>query len=258
MAVSTRSYARSFSNSGGLPNGIKWLLIINIGVFLLQSFGGETLGTVFSYLVLIPEAVVKLFFIWQPFTYMFLHGGIGHVLWNMLALWMFGTELERTWGTRRFLQFYLLCGTGAGVVVVIANYMFGNPGVATVGASGAIYGLLLASAMLWPDRMMLFNFLIPLKMKYYAMIVGALAFMGSFNLNSGVSEVAHLSGMLFGYLQLKQSGHRGSGVIQALQERYEAWRLARAKRRFRVYLNKHGSDKFGSDKFGSDKDSWKN
>src|SRR3982751_2954051 len=104
MALSTRSYARSFSNSGGLPTGIKWLLIINIGVFVLQSFGGSTLEGIFFYLALIPAAVVELFSFWQPFTYMFLHGSVGHVLWNMLALWMFGSELERTWGTRRFIR----------------------------------------------------------------------------------------------------------------------------------------------------------
>ena len=247
MALSTRSYARSFSNSGGLPKGIKWLLIINLGVFVVQQLGDRWLGGLLFYLALTPTLVVESFALWQPFTYMFLHGGVGHVLWNMLALWMFGSELERTWGTRQFLRFYLICGVGAGLVVVVANYMFGNPRIPTVGASGAIYGLLLASAVLWPDRVMLFNFLIPLKMKYYAMIVGALAFFGSFNLNSGVSEIAHLSGMLFGYLQLKNPRRRGS-LMESLKQQYEAWRLARAKRRFQVYMKKHGSDR----------DPWKN
>ena len=83
---------------------------------------------------------------------MFLHGGIWHILWNMLALWMFGAEIEQTWGTRRFLRMYFFCGVGAGICVVILNYLFGSPHVSTIGSSGAIYGILLISAMLWPDR----------------------------------------------------------------------------------------------------------
>src|SRR5437016_4946067 len=172
MAISSRPYYRS---SGGfnsmMPPGIKGLLIANLCVFLLQFFGGRQLSGLFSLFALIPVDVVQRFFIWQPATYMFLHGGIGHILWNMLALWMFGRELEGAWGTRRFLKFYFFCGIGAGFIVVIANYLFGNPASATIGASGAIYGILLASAVLWPDRIMLFNFLIPLKMKYYVMII---------------------------------------------------------------------------------------
>ena len=243
MALSTRSYVRSFSNSGGLPPGIKWLLVSNTAIFLLEFLGGRALSEFFVFFKLYPSAVVKLFFIWQPVTYMFLHGGVGHLLWNMLALWMFGTELERTWGTRRFLRFYTICGVGAGICVVIAHYLYGNPSQGTVGSSGAIYGLLLASAVLWPDRIMLFNFLFPLKMKYYAMIIGALAFLGSLNMNSGVSEVAHLTGMAFGYLQLKSARAATFDPIGIVREQYKAWKLARAKKRFQVYMKKHGSDR---------------
>src|SRR5277367_3220637 len=118
MAYSTRSYARPYSVSGGLPRGIKWLLIVNVAIFLLWYLTrGTRIEEAFSYFALIPAAVVKLFFVWQLVTYMFLHGGIGHILFNMLALWMFGTELERTWGTRRFLRFYFFCGVGAGLCV---------------------------------------------------------------------------------------------------------------------------------------------
>src|SRR5580704_7814958 len=122
MAIGTRSWARSFGFSGGLPRGIKWLLISNIGIFLIQYFAQHfapesALAGLFSYCALVPAAVVKLFFVWQLVTYMFLHAGISHILWNMLALWMFGVEFERLWGTRRFLQFYFFCGIGAGVCV---------------------------------------------------------------------------------------------------------------------------------------------
>ena len=243
MAIGTRSYARSYIGSGGIPPGVRALLIANTAVFLLRFFLGRMLGEVFDYLVLIPAAVVKFFFVWQLGTYMFLHSGIMHILFNMLALWWFGTELERVWGTRRFLQFYFFCGIGAGICVVIANYMFGNPAVATVGASGAIYGVLLASAVLWPDREMLFYFLFPIKMKYFVMLIGAIAFLNSFNPASPVSDVAHLGGMIFGYAFLKMPAVRGWNPLDAVNEAYRQWKLARAKKKFQVYMRKQKSDR---------------
>ncbi len=249
MAIGTRSWARNYVFSGGLPPGIRMLLIVNVAIFVVQFFArGTWLGELFSYGELLPAAVVKLFFVWQLATYMFLHSGIGHILWNMLALWMFGTELERLWGTRRFLQFYFFCGIGAGLCVVLLNYMFGNPNIPTVGSSGAIYGLLLASAVLWPDRQILFSFLIPIKMKYFVMIIGAIAFLNSFNPASPVSDVAHLGGMLFGYIFLKSprlvlSQRPGRPRVRmslagSVRDAYRSWKLARAKRKFEVYMRK--------------------
>ena len=242
MAYSTRTYARSYLSGGGLPPGIKGLLIANTVMFLLESFGGRSLGAVFPYLALVPAAVVKSFFIWQLATYMFLHANVWHILFNMLALWMFGCDLERGWGTRRFLRFYFLCGVGAGVFVVLINYLVSDPTTATIGASGAIYGVLAASATLWPDRIILFNFLFPMKMKYYALLIGALAFYSSFNLNSGVSNVAHLTGLLFGYLYVKMPRVRGFNPLASVTDGYRTWRLQRAKRKFQVYLRKQKSD----------------
>jgi membrane associated rhomboid family serine protease len=253
MAIGTRSWARSYVFSGGLPPGIKMLLLVNVGIFLLRFFLGRTsLGELFTYFALIPTEVVTHLFVWQLATYMFLHSGIAHILWNMLALWMFGTELERLWGTRRFLQFYFFCGIGAGLCVIVGNYLFGNPNVATVGSSGAIYGLLLASAVLWPDRQILFSFLIPIKMKYFVIIIGAIAFLNSFNPASPVSDVAHLGGMLFGYVFLKIPGQALPGsrrrrprvsITGSLRNTYRNWKLARAKRKFEVYMRKQKSDR---------------
>jgi membrane associated rhomboid family serine protease len=241
MAYSTRSYARPYSISGGLPRGIKWLLIVNVTIFLLQYF---TPGAgIWDYFHLSPRDTVTRLFVWQVATYMFLHGGIWHILWNMLALWMFGTEIERTWGTRRFIRFYFFCGIGAGICVVLLNYLFGNPNVATIGSSGAIYGILLVSAVLWPDRIILFSFLFPIKMKYFVMIIGAIAFLSSFDVNSGVSNFAHLGGMAFGYLFLKLPKTRGFDPFESLQQAYKAWKLARAKKKFQVYLRKQRSDR---------------
>jgi len=243
MAIGTRSYARGYLSSSGLPPGLRALLIANVAVFLVQFFSRGALDGLFGPLALRPSDVVTRLMIWQLATYMFLHGGLGHILWNMLALWMFGREFEQLWGTRRFLRFYFFCGIGAGVCVVIANYLFGNPRVATIGSSGAIYGILLASAVLWPDRQILFYFLIPVKMKYFVAIIGAIAFLNSFNTNSPVSDVAHLGGMLFGYIFLKMPRMRGIDPVGSLKESYNTWKLARAKRKFQVYMRKKGSDR---------------
>jgi len=243
MAIGTRSYARSYLLSGGIPPGVRALLIANVAVFLIQSLTRGMLEELFGYLVLIPAAVVKFFFIWQLATYMFLHAGLLHILFNMLALWWFGSELERAWGTRKFLRFYFFCGIGAGICVVIGNYLFGNPAIATVGASGAIYGVLLASAVLWPDREMLFYFLFPIKMKYFVMLIGAIAFYNSFNPASPVSDVAHLGGMLFGYAFIKAPRVKGFDPLQSARDSYHQWKLARAKRKFQVYMRKQKSDR---------------
>jgi membrane associated rhomboid family serine protease len=241
MAIGTRSYTRGYLSSSGLPPGIRALLVSNVAIFVIYFFSSRGLRAVFDLLALRPADVVTHFYLWQLVTYSFLHGGIGHILFNMLALWMFGTEFERLWGTRRFLRFYFFCAAGAGLCVIVGNYLFGNPEVATIGSSGAIYGILLASAVMWPDRQMLFYFLIPLKMKYFVMIIGAIAFFNSFNPASPVSDVAHLGGMLFGYVFLKLPRMRNADPIGALQESYERWKLERAKRKFQVYMRKQGS-----------------
>ena len=259
MGYSTRSYARGYISSFGLPPGLRALLIANTGIFLVQFFTrGTRMEDFFAYFALVPSAVVKLFFVWQLVTYMFLHGGIMHILWNMLALWMFGRELEAAWGTRRFLQFYFFCGVGAGLCVIAGNYLFGNPNIPTLGSSGAIYGILLASAVLWPNRELLFYFLIPVKMKYFVAIIGAIAFLESFNASSPVSNVAHLGGMLFGYAFLKMPKVRNVDPLGAIHHSYRQWKLARAKRKFQVYLRKEGSGKEGSGKGGSGGGSWVN
>jgi membrane associated rhomboid family serine protease len=117
-----------------------------------------------------------------------------------------------------------------------------------VGASGAIYGIFLVAAVLWPDRIIIF-YIFPIKLKYFVMILGAIEFFGLRDLNSGVSNVAHLSGMLFGYIFLKMPKVRSFDAVTPLTDSYKAWKLARAKRKFQVYLKK---------KQGSDTDRWVN
>jgi membrane associated rhomboid family serine protease len=233
-------YRSSFTTSDYLPAGVKWLLIANIAMFL-PYYMIPALKEHLDLLALAPELVVKHFAIWQLATYMFLHGGIGHILFNMLALWMFGAVLERDWGTRLFLKYYFLCGIGAGLCDVMLNVAMGNWRTSTIGASGAIYGLLLAFGVLYPNQTVLFSFLFPIKAKYMVMIVGAIAFLNAFHVNSGVSDIAHLGGMAFGYLYLR--GRFLKMDLGHLQREYSAWKIRRAKKRFQVYLRKHGSDR---------------
>ncbi|MBC8165249.1 MAG: rhomboid family intramembrane serine protease [Bryobacteraceae bacterium] len=241
----------SVPHSGGFlrnfPEGVKWLLIANIGVFVAYFFATLSgLGGLFAPFELVPSEVLGSLAIWQLATYLFLHdpGGFSHILFNMLTLWMFGADLERTWGRKRFLQYYFLCGIGAGICVVIASVIFQSGG-RTIGASGAIYGLLLAFGMMYPDRQVLFSFLFPIKAKYFVMILGAIAFLSSFASSGGpVSHIAHLGGMLFGWAYLRsRSPARSLGRPQTsfwsnVRGQYEEWRLQRARRKFQVYMNK--------------------
>jgi len=241
MGFSSRSYARSYVGLPGLPRGIKWLLIANVSIFLVQWI---TRGAYDYYFALVPAELVRHLAVWGLVTYMFLHGGISHILWNMLALWMFGSMLEQSWGTRRFLQLYFCSGIGAGICVALLSFLFGGAQVATIGASGAIFGVMLACAVMWPDQIVLFNFLFPIKMKYMVMIIGAIAFLGAWNPNSGVSNIGHLGGMAFGYLFIKMPriSTRGFHPLAPVRDSYKAWKLARAKKKFQVYLKKQRSD----------------
>src|ERR1035438_7928931 len=168
MAQSRYTYRRSFF-SNYFTTGVKWLLIANTAVFVLMLvFPNDLLR-----LALSPSGVLKGFKVWQLFTYLFLHGGITHLLFNMLALWMFGTPLERDWGTRQFLKYYFICGVGAGLCDVLMNAAVGNWHTSTIGASGAIYGLLLAFGVCYPEQTVLMGFLFPIKAKFMVMIYAA-------------------------------------------------------------------------------------
>lgn len=253
MRYSTRS--PFLGQAGGIfPQGVKWLLIVNIALFLLYFFAVRTGGgAYFAPLALSPRAVLGFPALWQLVTYLFLHdpGGFSHILFNMLTLWMFGADLERAWGTRRFLKYYFLCDIGAGVCVVLAHVLFGSSGRPTIGASGAIYGLLLAFGVLFPDAMVLFSFLFPIKAKYFVMIIGAIVFLSSLGAGGdGVSHVAHLGGMVFGYLYLKRFRARVRlDVAGSLGRAWREWKMRRAKRKFQVYLRKRED---------SDRDRWVN
>ena len=216
---------------GPITPAVKWLIIANIAAFVVSLIS----RAVIEYLGLSPQLVLERGWIWQPVTYLFLHDGIFHILWNMLILWMFGVELERLWGTRFFLQYYAVTGVGAAATVMAVGLLpfeatASTYSATTIGASGALYGLLLAYAMYYPDRPILMFMLFPVPAKYFVMILGAIAFLSG--PGGRVSNAAHLGGLLFGYLYL-QNG-RG-GLSAEIKYRYLKWKMNRLRRKFDVY-----------------------
>jgi membrane associated rhomboid family serine protease len=232
-------YRRS-SFFGYFPTGVKWLLIINTAVFLITTLVARQFGDDFRLLALAPVAVVQHFAIWQLVTYLFLHGGLTHLLFNMLALWMFGTPLERDWGTRQFLKYYFICGIGAGICDVAMNAAMGNWLTSTIGASGAIYGLLLAFGVCYPEQTVLMGFLFPIKAKYMVMIYAAIELYLSVGVNNGISNIAHLGGMVVGLIYLKSRLPKLKLRLPDWRGAYRQWKLQRAKKKFQVYMRKHG------------------
>ena len=205
-----RSYYRPsfFGGLGFLPPVIKALLFINVALWFVLDFflaqftiGGVPIFGIFSeYLALWPLGIN--FWPWQLLTYMFIHGGFWHLFFNMLALWMFGMELENTWGSKKFLLFYLVCGVGAGVANLFVAPMLGQA-APTVGASGAVFGVLIAFGMLFPDRPIYLYFLLPVKAKYFiAVYIGLELFYGVTGTTDGVAHFAHLGGAAVGFIFL--------------------------------------------------------
>lgn len=232
--------------------GVRWLLIGNAVCFVAYFLAARSaLGPLFAELALSPRAVLTQFALWQLVTYMFLHSplGFGHILINMLSLWMFGGPLENVWGTRRFLHFYFFCGIGAGLCVVILNAFAGSMDTRTIGASGAVYGVLIAFGILFPRAIIYLFLMFPIEARWFVLILGAIVFLSAIgDTGGGVSHFAHLGGLLFGYVWLRVYGKarpvrsgRGPGVLGSLEQRYRDWKLRRAKKRFQVYLKKHGS-----------------
>lgn len=222
-----------------LPPAVKWLLIVNISLFVVYFFAYRTsLGSWFNPFWLDTRWVVQGFAIWQFVTYLFLHSpaDFSHILWNMLSLWMFGKDLEATWGTRRFLNFYFFCGIGAGICAVMLSLLFGAD-TRTIGSSGAVYGLLLAFALMFPEAQIIL-LIFPMKAKYAALIIGAMTFMSTFRPGDGVSHVAHLGGMLFALIYLKAGLAARFDFIGPANAWYRNWKHERAKRKFQVYMRK--------------------
>jgi membrane associated rhomboid family serine protease len=233
-------YASSFSfGPGSISSTLQALIGANVVMFFAQ-FLFPILTDAFG---LHPAFVVRSFWVWQLATYMFLHGGLFHILFNMLALWMFGTELERIWGTRYFLKFYFVTGIGAGALTVLVSMLpFGFTrqlfGVNIIGASGAIYGLLLAYALYFPDRPILL-LIFPVPAKIAVTILGLIAFYSSLNEAGGVANATHLGGLLVGYLFLKGAPMH---PLAEVKYRYLKWKISRVRKKFDVYPGGRAKD----------------
>jgi membrane associated rhomboid family serine protease len=184
-----------------LPAGTLWLLLINVAVFALQILGGDNF--LITYCALWPLASSN-FEPWQLLTYSFLHGSPVHLLFNMLALVMFGGDVERVWGRQRFLTYYFVCVLSAGLTQVLFTYLSGSQ-AETIGASGGVFGVLLAFGMMYPHRTILLIFPpIPMPAWLFVTVYGALElWFGVRGIERDVAHFAHLGGMLGGYLMIR-------------------------------------------------------
>ena len=234
---------------------VKQLLIANgvvfLAVALLSVFAQGADRWVQIHLGLIPALVVRGW-IWQLVTYAFIHDGLLHIFFNMLALWMFGASLEQDWGYNIFMQFYFFCAVGAALTTVAISFtglLGASPTVSTVGASGAIFGVLLAFGILYAEQeIMLFPIPFMIKAKYF--IIGLIFIEVFLTLSSArrpgesVAYMAHMGGLLFGYIWLKFVPRRGFGYAASerafgIRNSYYRWKRKRAARKFEVYMRKH-------------------
>ena len=214
---------------GGISPAVKTLIIVCCVVFLLQQVDQLAGGAVFTReFGLVPFQVTHQFFIWQLLTYIFLHGGLLHILFNMLFLWMFGTDLERMWGKQTFTKFFFLCGVGGAVFKTVLSP---SSLQATVGASGAILGLLVAYGFLFPENQIIL-YIFPIKVKWFVIGYAVITVLSSLQAGSSTDYRVHLGGMLTALVYMK-----GGRILPDLKSRYDRWHRNRLRRKFEVYYN---------------------
>ncbi len=216
-----------FGGFSFFPPVIKSLLIANVAVFGLLLFLGLFTIDGFPLSQFVGEVIPLYpigggFQVWQLVTYMFMHGSFMHLLFNMFALWMFGLELENEWGSKKFLTYYTICGLGGGLANLFIAPLFA-PAAATVGASGAIYGVLLAFGMMYPDRPIFVYFLLPIRARYFVMMYMVLeVYAGVSSTSDGVAHFAHLGGAAVGFVYIlwDQKRFPFQELISRQKERY--------------------------------------
>ncbi|MBI3565991.1 MAG: rhomboid family intramembrane serine protease [Elusimicrobia bacterium] len=195
----TRVFRHDPVDFGSMPPTIKGLILANIAGFLVAKLVGG--GAIHDMFGLVPQHLVFDRWIWQPFTYLFLHGNVWHLVFNLFALWMFGMPVESQWGGAEFLKYYFLCGVGAALTSTALSPHSLTP---VIGASGSVYGLLVAFAMLYPDAVVYLYFLIPVKAAHMAILFGALEFFaGATGSTPGIARFAHLGGMVTGWFYIR-------------------------------------------------------
>jgi membrane associated rhomboid family serine protease len=223
------------------PGTIKALIYINAAiyvVYLVLLAAGINITTLFG---VVPYLALTKYHVWQFVTYMFMHGSVFHLLFNMLMLWMLGTELYIVWGRSFFIKYYFICGIGAGLAVVLLSFL--NPSsfmVPTIGSSGAIFGLLLAYGLIFKNRVLYVFGLIPVKALKLVVIMGAIELVSLFSQeNSSISHLAHLGGLITGFVYL----------------RIKTWQRKITAKRYQKWEQKdHGHDNVIRVDFEKDKD----
>jgi len=194
-----------FGFGGAMTPIVKNILFANGIVFLIMAINQNLYYTLSSWFALQSGAVFYDFQVWRLATYMFLHGDFWHIFFNMFVFWMFGRELEYEWGSREFLKYYFICGIGAGLLNI---FMTASP---TIGASGAIYGIMVAYALRYPNREIYIYFLFPVKIKYFVGFLALVSFFSTWNsAGGGIAHAAHLGGMIVGFIYLRYKG----GVVK--------------------------------------------
>ena len=263
--------------SFGFPpftRAIKWLVIINAAVYLLMLLVSAVAPVAAEYVnafAFLRPALVMRGFVWQLVTYGFFHYGLFHILFNMLTLWMFGSTLESAWGYKQFLEFYFFCLVGAAFVTIGISYlgivpafsfMGIDPRTATLGASGAIYGVMIAFAMLYGNQeFMMFPLPFMIRAKYLVAILVFISLAGAFQgmapgaRGQSVAYFAHLGGALFGWFYVRVLPRRGIGFATSegyfgIRNAYYRWKRRRAARKFEVYMRKHDRSEY-FDQYGN-------
>jgi len=211
------------------PPVIQNLIIANAVVFVLQFL----VPGLYEFGAVRPYFMWQLGHIWEPFSYMWLHAGLGHILMNMFMLWMFGSQVALAWGAKKFLRFYLICGVGAGFIIATWPYLIMNLSpnalkIGTVGASGALYGVLLAYSMIWPDRVIALIFP-PIAFRAIWLIPGMFLMTIVFG-GGGISHIGYLGGVLMGWLYLRRSGEAGATTLSLAHLKYR-WKRYRMRQK---------------------------
>ena len=232
-------YGRGYQPGLGIgppitPPIIKQLLIANAAVFVLQ----QIFPALDKFASVVPSDFWQAGFLWEPFSYMWLHASLGHIAMNMFMLWMFGSQLALAWGPKRFLRFYLICGIGAGVIIASYPYLVTavHPepellGSRTLGASGAIYGVLLAYSLTWPDRTIMLIFP-PVAFRAIWLIPGLFLLSMMFSRGQNISHIGHLGGVIVGWLYLRRTG--SAGALFSFSQLRSRWKRHQMRRKLRA------------------------
>ena len=244
MPPYARDYGYRWNISGYFPRAIKIICIVCISVFFLQEVSGLLFGLRgwnfwTAWFGLAPEAVVHGF-VWQLVTYIFLHASILHILFNLLYLVMFGADLEHMWGAKKFTTYFFVCGIGAGLTDLIVRLaLHRDLADPTIGASGAVYGILLACAVIMPDRqVMLFPLPVTITMRWLVIILGGIEFFSTLGMTGdNISHICHLGGMGVGYIFLRRDS-----FLYGVRNSVNDYQKRRLRKKFEVYVRDHKSD----------------